>query len=147
MDVNKFDRTKTRDMAREIAKLNKQMEQEGREYVLIGPGRWGTRDPSTGIPVYWSQISGARIIVEMGLPGFPLDPSLGSHFFHNVTSMNVGYFSIHQNNDSEFIDLSSLDLLTPRQNTGYFKHVEFDQPLTILMDGKSQKAVVMRGEN
>ncbi|MGM0377195.1 MAG: PEP/pyruvate-binding domain-containing protein [Bacteroidota bacterium] len=146
MDVNKFDRTKTRDMAHEIAELNKQMEQEGREYVLIGPGRWGTRDPSTGIPVYWSQISGARIIVEMGLPGFPLDPSLGSHFFHNVTSMNVGYFSVHQNNNHEFVDLSFLESLTPRQNTGYFKHIEFDQPLTVLMDGKNQKAVVMHGE-
>ena len=146
MDINKFDRTKTRDMAREIAALNKQMEQQGREYVLIGPGRWGTRDPSTGIPVYWSQISGARIIVEMGLSGFPLDPSLGSHFFHNVTSMNVGYFSIPQNSKSEFVDLYFLESLTPNQTTGYFKHVQFDEPLTVLMDGTSQKAVVMRGE-
>ncbi|MFO8000259.1 MAG: pyruvate, phosphate dikinase, partial [Marinilabilia sp.] len=146
MDVNKFDRTKTRNMGRELAELNKKMEMEGREYVLIAPGRMGTRDPSTGIPVYWSQISGARVIVEMGLPGFPLDASLGSHFFHNVTSMNVGYFSVHQKNTREFVDISYLEKQKVKEDTGYFKHIEFEKPLTVLMDGKNQKAVVMRGE-
>lgn len=146
MDINKFDRIKTREMAAEIANLNRKMEKQGREYVLIGPGRWGTRDPSTGIPVYWSQISQARVIVEMGLPDFPLDASLGSHFFHNVTSMNVGYFSVHQKNASEFVDLSFLEQQTLIEDTFYFKHVSFEKPLTILMDGKSQKAVVMWNE-
>ncbi len=143
MDVTKFDRTKTRDMAAEMASLNKQMEQEGREYVLIGPGRWGTRDPSTGIPVFWSQISQARVVVEMGLPDFPLDASLGSHFFHNVTSMNVGYFSVHRKSADEFVDLDFLNQQEVREDTGYFKVVRFKKPLTVLMDGKSQKAVVM----
>lgn len=143
MDINKFDRLKTREMAAEMAMLNKKMEKEGREYVLIGPGRWGTRDPSTGIPVYWSQISQARVIVEMGLPDFPLDASLGSHFFHNVTSMNVGYFSVHRKNSNEFVDLDFLEQLEVEENTGYFKHIVFEKALTILMDGKAQKAVVM----
>lgn len=143
MDVSKFDRTKTREMAAEMAELNKKMEKEGREYVLIGPGRWGTRDPSTGIPVYWSQISQARVIVEMGLPDFPLDASLGSHFFHNVTSMNVGYFSVNRKTDQEFVDLDFLHSMKPSEETGYFRVVHFEKPLTVLMDGKSQKAVVM----
>jgi len=143
MNVDKFERTKTREMADEIARLNKKMEKEEREYVLIGPGRWGTRDPFTGIPVYWSQISHARVIVEMGLPDFPLDASLGSHFFHNVTSMNVGYFSVHTQNKNEFVDLGFLSNQQVIDNTGYFIHVRFEKPLTILMDGKQQKAVVM----
>ncbi len=143
MDINKFDRMKTREMAVEIAALNKKMEAKDREYVLIGPGRWGTRDPSTGIPVYWSQISQARVIVEMGLPDFPLDASLGSHFFHNVTSMNVGYFSVHRKNENQYVDLSFLDNQRVVEDTGYFKHIEFDKPLTVLMNGKEQKAVVM----
>ena len=143
MNVDKFDRTKTREMAAEMAGINKKMEKEEREYVLIGPGRWGTRDPFTGIPVYWSQISHARVIVEMGLPDFPLDASMGSHFFHNVTSMNVGYFSVHTKNKNEFVDLEFLNNQQVIDNTGYFIHVRFDKPLTILMDGKQQKAVVM----
>jgi hypothetical protein len=143
MDVSKFDRTKTREMATEMAELNKKMEKEGREYVLIGPGRWGTRDPSTGIPVYWSQISQARVIVEMGLPDFPLDASLGSHFFHNVTSMNVGYFSVNRVTDQEFVDIDFLQTLEPAGSPGYFRVVHFEKPLTVLMDGKTQKAVVM----
>lgn len=143
MNVEKFDRTKTRQMAQEIAHINETMEQEGREYVLIGPGRWGTRDPSTGIPVFWSQISKARVIVEMGLPDFPLDASLGSHFFHNVTSMNIGYFSIQQQNKNEFVNLDFLKKQQVIQDTGFFTHVRFNAPLTILMDGKQQKALVM----
>ena len=84
----------TREMAVQIEQLNKKMVAEDRKYILIGPGRWGTRDPFIGIPVNWSQISNAKVIVETSLEDFPLDASLGSHFFHNVTSMNVGYFSI-----------------------------------------------------
>jgi CheY-like chemotaxis protein len=143
MDVEKFDRIKTREMAAEMAELNRKMEKEGNEYVLIGPGRWGTRDPSTGIPVYWSQISQARVVVEMGLPDFPLDASLGSHFFHNVTSMNVGYFSVRRTTDAEFVDLDFLKAQTPVEETKYFKVIQFEKPLTVLMDGKTQKAVVM----
>ena len=81
MKSEMFSRTKTDEMAKEIAALNKKMEEQGKEYLLIGPGRWGTRDKFTGIPVLWSQISHAKVIVEMGLEDFPLDASLGSHFF------------------------------------------------------------------
>ena len=80
----------------EIDRINEKMLKENRRYVLLGPGRWGTRDRFLGIPVVWPQISNAKVIVEVSLPDFHVDASLGSHFFHNVTSMNVGYFSINQ---------------------------------------------------
>ncbi|WP_289053635.1 PEP/pyruvate-binding domain-containing protein [Carboxylicivirga marina] len=143
MNIDVFDRTKTAEMGAEMAEINKYFEEQGKEYVLIGPGRWGTRDRFTGIPVFWSQISHARVIVEMGLPDFPLDASLGSHFFHNVTSMNVGYFSVHHNNDEQFVKLDRLKSQKLVRETEYFRHVEFEDPLTILMDGKKQRAAIV----
>ncbi|MCU0455065.1 MAG: hypothetical protein MUE74_02090, partial [Bacteroidales bacterium] len=96
LEPDKFDNMRTLEMAAEIDDINDEMLRENCGYVLIGPGRWGTRDRFLGIPVLWPQISNARVIVEIDLPGFNLDASLGSHFFHNVTSMNVGYFSVNQ---------------------------------------------------
>ena len=142
----KFDRTKTRLMAAEIEKINKPFIDENREYVLIGHGRWGTRDPLTGIPAFWSQISQAKVIVEMGLPDYPLEASLGSHFFHNVTTLNVGYFSLHEGSATESLDMDILNKQTIVEETEFFKHVRFEKPLTILMDGKRQKAVIQWNE-
>ncbi len=142
MNPEKFSRTKTDEMAREMASINQYFEKNNLEYLLIGPGRWGTRDKFTGIPVLWSQISHAKVIVEMGLEDFPLDASLGSHFFHNVTSMNVGYFSVHHRKESEFVKFDILKQQDLIQQTEYFTHVSFKEPLKILMDGKQQKAVV-----
>ena len=144
MNTEFFDRTQTVEMAREMEQINHYFEKHQCEYVLIGPGRWGTRDRFTGIPVYWSQISRVRVIVEMGLDAFPLDASLGSHFFHNVTSMNVGYFSVHQNSTKEWVDLEYLKKQEVVQQTKYFTHVKFDAPCVVLMDGKNQHAVVLK---
>ncbi|HDR67833.1 MAG TPA: hypothetical protein ENN61_02155, partial [Bacteroidaceae bacterium] len=99
----KFNKLRTREIARDIEVLNASMVNQKRKYVLIGPGRWGARDPLIGIPVNWPQISYAQVIIETSLEDFPLDASLGSHFFHNVTSMNVGYFSIQHNSGSSYI--------------------------------------------
>lgn len=142
VDIDKFDRTKTTIMAAEVSMINKKLSDEKREYVLMGPGRWGTNDPSTGIPVYWSQISHAKIIVEMGLPGFPLEASLGSHFFHNVTTMNVGYFSVHIGSSDNIINMDIINKQTVINKTEYIRHIRFEKPLTILMDGKQQKAMI-----
>ncbi len=142
LNPDKFNRTKTDEMAKEMASINKQMEKSGKEYLLIGPGRWGTRDKFTGIPVLWSQISHAKVIVEIGLEDFPLDASLGSHFFHNVTSMNVGYFSVHHNKRDEFVNFDHLKEQEVIQQTHYFTHVRFNKPLLILMNGKQQKAII-----
>ena len=138
-----FDRTKTELMAQEIEYLNRMMIEQKREYLLIGVGRWGTRDRFTGIPVYWSQISHAKVIVEIGLPDFPLEASLGSHFFHNVTSMNVGYFSIPNNNQQSWINFDYLNKMPSVTETTYFRHIQLPKPVTILMNGRQQKGVVL----
>jgi hypothetical protein len=137
-----FNSRNSTEMAKEISSLNERMIAENRSYILIGPGRWGTRDPLLGIPVVWPQISKARVIVEVNLPGSHLDASLGSHFFHNVTSMNVGYFSINENIDGGMVSWEKLKSLKPLEKGKYFSHVSFEKPLTIRMDGKKGMAVV-----
>lgn len=142
VDPDKFDKMQTRQMAKEIKEINKAFEAEGKNYILIGPGRWGSRDPYTGIPVLWANISKARIIIEMGLPDFPLDGSLGSHFFHNVTSMNVGYFSVPHNSRTSKLKMEALKQQRIVKESQYIKHVEFNKPLTILMNGRERKALI-----
>jgi hypothetical protein len=117
------------------------------KYVLVGPGRWGTRDRFIGIPVTWPQISNARVIVEVGLEGFALDASLGSHFFHNVTSMNVGYFSVDCQSGSSVLDWKTLDSQKVINETGYIRHVRFDQPLSIVMDGEKRISMIAWNDN
>ncbi len=140
---DRFDKAKTVEMAEEIDRLNTQMGRERKQYVLIGPGRWGTRDRWIGIPVSWPQISNAKIIVETSLEGFPLDASSGSHFFHNVTSMNVGYFSIQDENAKTFIRWDVLDKQPLVNQTGYFNHIRFEKPLIVKMDGKQRISVII----
>jgi len=137
-----FDRTKTKEMVTEIEALNAALKKKKRNYVLVGPGRWGTRDRFIGIPVAWPQISMAKVIVEMSMEGFPLDASLGSHFFHNVTSMNVGYFSIQHDGSSDFVDWDKINLQKVVKETNYFKHICFEEPLTIIMDGQKRISVI-----
>jgi hypothetical protein len=142
VDVEHFDRLKTEKMRDEIERLNKKMVEENRKYILIGPGRWGTRDRFIGIPVVWSQISNARIIVEVSLEHFPLDASLGSHFFHNVISMNVGYFSVKHNDLIDYINWEALKSAPLKEATRFFRHVRFDKPLEIIMDGKKRTSLI-----
>ncbi len=142
VDPGRFDKMNTREIAAEINHFNRKMDAQNKEYVLIGPGRWGTRDPFTGIPVLWSHISKARIIVEMGLEDFPLDGSLGSHFFHNVTSMNVGYFTIPHNSKDASVNMHKLMKMPVIEEGKYIKHVCFTNELRIVMDGKNRQAVI-----
>ncbi len=138
----KFNKMKTPEIAREISQFNKKMEIAGRDYILVGPGRWGSRDHFTGIPVDWAQISRAKIIIELGLPDYPLEGSLGSHFFHNVTSMNIGYFSIpHQSKDSR-VNFELLDNQTIMEELKYVRHIQFKKDLEIRMDGRRREAVI-----
>jgi hypothetical protein len=142
-DTNRFDKLKTYEIAQEVEKINLSMISQKREYILIGPGRWGTRDPFLGIPVVWSQISNARVIIEVSLANFPLDSSLGSHFFHNVTSMNIGYFSILDTSQTDYIRWDILNACETIAHTKYLKHVRFQEPLQILMNGKQKTSVIM----
>ncbi len=143
VEPDSFDKMQTEQMAREIDYLNHRMMDEDRNYILIGPGRWGTRDKFIGIPVAWSEISHAKLIVEISLPGFPLDSSLGSHFFHNVTSMNIGYLSVQTESTTDYVNWQLIKSLTEVERTKYFRHVRADQPLNIRMNGKERKAVVL----
>lgn len=142
VDPDTFDKSKTVEMAAEIDILNAEMGKEGKSYVLIGPGRWGTRDRWIGVPVAWPQISHARVIVETSLEGFPLDASSGSHFFHNVTSMNVGYFCIQPELTNSFIRYDVLKSQKNLRKTSYFSIIHFDRPLSIKMDGKQRISVI-----
>jgi CheY-like chemotaxis protein len=146
VEPHQFSNLITKEIASQISQYNKLFEEENREYILIGPGRWGSNDHFTGIPVYWAGISKARVIIEIGLHNFPLEGSLGSHFFHNVTSMNVGYFSIPHHSKTSFINMDILSRQEIVRHTGYIRHVRFDQPLTVLMDGRKRQAVI-RYEN
>ncbi len=143
VDNTTFSKLKTVEMAAEIEQLNNQMIKNKRHYVLIGPGRWGSQDRFVGIPVNWSQISNAKVIVEVSLGNFPLESSLGSHFFHNVTSMNIGYFSVLHSSPTDFVRWEMLKKLKVISDTKYFKHVRFKNPLTILMDGKLKTSAII----
>lgn len=138
-----FDKMKTREIASEIERFNTIMLKQKRKYILIGPGRWGTRDRFIGIPVIWPQISYAAVIVEMSMEGFPLDASLGSHFFHNLTSMNVGYFSVNHTNPGDIIRLDKLSGGDTIEETTFLRHARFKEPLQILMDGRKGVALII----
>ena len=142
IEPSDFDKLNTEKMAEEIDQMNEKMLQEDRHYVLIGPGRWGSRDKFIGIPVAWPQISNAKIIVELSLADFPLDASLGSHFFHNVTSMNVGYFSVNYNSPEDLVSWEKLKNQEIVEQGGFFTHVRFAEPLKIQMDGKKRMSVI-----
>jgi hypothetical protein len=144
VDIDHFDKLKTLEMAQEIENMNKKMTKANKKYILIGPGRWGTGDRFLGIPVVWPQISNAKIIVEISLANFPLDSSLGSHFFHNVTSMNVGYFSVSDTSAKDYIAWDELRELPILHRTEHFIHVELKRPLTVLMNGKKRTSVILK---
>lgn len=143
IDPETFDKTETEQMAKEIDMINRKFLKDGKKYVLIGPGRWGTRDRWIGIPVNWSQISCARIIVETSLEDYPLDASSGSHFFHNVVSMNVGYFTVQTELSRSYIKYDLLAKQKLVNKTTYFRHVRFENPVKILMDGKKRISVII----
>jgi hypothetical protein len=143
VDPERFDKMRTREIAAQIEQFNRKMVKANRKYILIGPGRWGTRDPFIGIPVKWAQISNARVIVETSLDEFPLDASLGSHFFHNVTSMNVGYFSIQHDSSTSFIQWDVLAEQKVIEDTGFVKHIRFREPVCIMMDGKKRISIIL----
>jgi len=142
VDNDIFEKTRTEEMAEEINALNTKMVNEGKQYILIGPGRWGTRDRWIGIPVTWPQISNAKLIVETSLHNFPLDASSGSHFFHNVTSMNVGYCSIQHMSSVCNISYEKLKRQKVVEQTKHFIHAEFEKPLSIKMDGRNRIILV-----
>ncbi len=130
-------------IAEQIERINRRFLEEGKNYILIGPGRWGSSDYWLGIPVKWSHISAARVIVEAGLENYRIDPSQGTHFFQNLTSFGVGYFTINPYNNDGIFRKDILDAMPAVEETEYVRHVRFDNPVTIMMDGMKQEGVVL----
>lgn len=140
----RFDAALSQDIRREIAEVNAEMIRQGRHYLLIGPGRWGSSDPWLGIPVRWSEISGASIIVESALGGYQIEPSQGTHFFQNLTSFGVAYFTVNEPAGMGFVDFGYLDGLQAVHETEHVRVVRTDKPLPALVDGKRGLAVVRK---
>ncbi|MBR3399026.1 MAG: phosphoenolpyruvate synthase, partial [Prevotella sp.] len=130
-------------IADDIERINRKFLDEGKNYVLIGPGRWGSSDYWLGIPVKWPHISAARVIVEAALKNYHVDPSQGTHFFQNLTSFGVGYFTVNAYSGDGVYQQSLLDSMPAVEETQYVRHVRFDRPLKIMMDGMSQEGVVL----
>ena len=131
-------------IAREIEKLNKEYLDRGTNYVLVGPGRWGSSDSWLGIPVKWPHISAARVIVEVALKNYRVDPSQGTHFFQNLTSFGVGYFTIDENRNDGCFHKAALDAMPAVEETEHVRVVRFEEGLRIMMDGKKGEGVVMK---
>ena len=131
-------------VADDIERINRKFLADGKNYVLIGPGRWGSSDHYLGVPVKWPHISAARVIVEVALKNYNIDPSQGTHFFQNLTSFGVGYFTVDTNTEEGgFVNKDMLDAMPAVEETQYVRHVRFDRPLRILMDGKKQEGAVL----
>ena len=131
-------------IAYEIEKMNRSFTDQEKGYVLVGPGRWGSSDSWLGIPVKWPHISNARVIVECGLENYRVDPSQGTHFFQNLTSFGVGYFTVNPFKGDGWFDEAFLNAQPAVEETEYLRHVHFDTPITIKMDGKKSLGVVLK---
>lgn len=139
-----FNASNNQQIAYEIEKMNQQFTADERGYVLVGPGRWGSSDHWLGIPVKWPHISNARVIVECGLENYRIDPSQGTHFFQNLTSFGVGYFTVNPYSGDGWFDESFLNALPAVEETQYLRHVRFDKSMIIKMDGKKSLGVVLK---
>ena len=142
--ADRFDVLKTGEIAEEIARINEQMQREGRSYLLIGPGRWGSSVSSLGIPVAWSDISEARMIVECGIPGLQVDPSQGTHFFQNITSLGVGYLYVDTVLRRGLLNTELLDTLPVSTDGAYVKVLDLPEQIKALIDHKTGKAIAGR---
>ena len=139
-----FDASRSPQIAGEVDQLNAQLRSADTPYVLIGPGRWGSTDPWLGIPVKWSQISGVKVVVEACQPNMNVDPSQGSHFFQNMTSLRIGYFTVPMDRAHGFIDWTWLESLPASAETEHLRHVRLAEPLAVMIDGRKSQGVILK---
>ncbi len=139
-----FDASFNEKIADDIDKINTKFAGEGKNYILIGPGRWGSTDHWLGIPTKWTQISQARVIIESGLDNYRIDPSQGTHFFQNLTSFRVGYFTINPFMNDGYYDIKFLDSLEAIYEDDFIRHIRFSEPLLVVIDGKNRKGVIYK---
>ena len=145
VDVEAFERKHTQEVAEQVASLNKSITAEGRNYILIGVGRWGSADPWLGIPVKWDHINGARVIVESGFRDMIVEPSQGSHFFQNLTSLGIGYFTCNPDQEeAETLDWSWIGTQPEHARRSFVRHLRFDQPLVVRMNGQKQQGIILK---
>jgi hypothetical protein len=141
---DKFNPSKNRDIMVEIEKLNRKMLEEKKNYILIGPGRWGSSDPWLGIPVKWTQISQAQVIVEAGLSSYRVEPSQGTHFFQNLSSFGVSYFTINTYINEGMCDTAFLDNQKAVYESAYVRHIRFECPVIVKVDGRKNTGVILK---
>jgi CheY-like chemotaxis protein len=144
VDVERFDRLRSHEVAREVARFDAVLRREGLPYLLVGVGRWGSSDPSLGIPVGWNQICGARVIIEAGFQDITVAPSQGTHFFQNLTSSNVGYFTVNPDAGEGTLDWEWLTSVEAAEETEFVRRIRLPEPLVVKMSGKSGEGVVLR---
>lgn len=146
VDVDRFERARSREAAQEVMQFNEKLVAQERPYLLIGVGRWGSLDPWLGIPVTWEQISGAKVIVEAGFRDMVVDPSQGSHFFHNITSFRISYFTVNSLTRDGFVDWEWLRGNTAVEEKRFVRHIRLDRPIVAKVDGHRNKGVILKPE-
>jgi hypothetical protein len=144
VDFQRFERARSREAAEEINRLNARLLASRTPYLLIGVGRWGSRDPWLGIPVTWDQVSGARVIVEAGLRDLRVTPSQGTHFFQNLTAFNVGYFTVNPELGEGEVDWDWLDAQPHSSAAAHVRHIRLAKPVVVTMNGKKGEGVVIK---
>lgn len=146
VDADKFDRAKSREAAHQVAQFNEKLLTLKRPYLLIGVGRWGSLDPWLGIPVKWDQISGAKIIIEAGFRDMEVDPSQGSHFFHNITSFRVSYFTVNSMAQEGYVDWEWLRARPAEEEKRYVRHIRLSRPITAKINGHQNRGIILKPE-
>ena len=127
-----------------MARLNSELVSEGVPYILVGVGRWGSSDPLLGIPVAWDQIAGARVIVEAGFRDLEVTPSQGTHFFQNLTSANIGYFTVNPEAGEGIVDWDWLAAQPAVREMSTVRHLRFGEPLLVIMNGRTNQGVILK---
>jgi hypothetical protein len=139
---DRFDSSKTLDIAEEVGEMNAMLVKSSSQFLLIGPGRWGTQDRWLGVPVKWSHISGVKIIVESALENFNIEPSQGTHFFQNIVARGIGYIYAGLDEKGSFIDWSWLGEQGVRKELRFVRHIHLPSPITVRIDGRKGHAIV-----
>jgi hypothetical protein len=144
VDMQRFDRARSGDVARAVSRFNGVLTAQNTPYVLIGVGRWGSKDPQLGIPVEWEQISGARVIVEAGFKDFNVAPSQGTHFFQNLVASSVGYFTVNPQVGDGYVDWEWLAAQAAEADTGFVRHLRLPRPVRVIMNGNRNQGVILK---
>ena len=146
VDSQRFERSRSQEVAKAVARFNRRLNEENRPYLLIGVGRWGSTEPWLGIPVEWDEISGARVIVEAGFRDFRVTPSQGSHFFQNLTAFQIGYFTVNPDAGEGSVDWQWLTEQTAMEEEGCVRHLQFAEPIRVVMNSRTSQGVIFKPE-